>query len=116
MAVIRRYSPFSFHRYGWIALILEMGLDVTDRERAEQEIRKLNEELEQRVRLRTAELEASTKELEAFTYSVSHDLRAPLRHISPFSKILLEEFGGQIPSEAGDHLQRIVEGTRGAGR
>ena len=61
------------------------------------------------------QLTASNKELEAFTYSVSHDLRAPLRHISGFSKILKEEFGAQLPIEAQHHLQRIDEGTRRMG-
>jgi PAS domain S-box-containing protein len=58
-----------------------------------------------------ADLAASVKELEAFTYSVSHDLRAPLRHIGGFSKILAEEFGPGLPEEARHHLQRIEEGT-----
>jgi PAS domain S-box-containing protein len=58
-----------------------------------------------------AELAASVKELEAFTYSVSHDLRAPLRHISGFSKILSEEFGPNLPEDAQHHLRRIQEGT-----
>jgi PAS domain S-box-containing protein len=62
-----------------------------------------------------AELEASNKELEAFTYSVSHDLRAPLRHISGFSKILTEDFAPQLPEEAQEHLQRIQDGTRRMG-
>lgn len=60
-------------------------------------------------------MEASNKELEAFTYSVSHDLRAPLRHISGFSKILTEEFGSNLPAEAQHHVQRIHEGTRRMG-
>lgn len=62
-----------------------------------------------------AQLEVSVKELEAFTYSVSHDLRAPLRHISGFSKILTEEFGSSLPAEAQHHLLRIQEGTRRMG-
>jgi PAS domain S-box-containing protein len=61
------------------------------------------------------ELAASVKELEAFTYSVSHDLRAPLRHISGFSKILSEEFGSSLPPAAQHHVQRIQEGTRRMG-
>jgi len=61
------------------------------------------------------ELANSVKELEAFTYSVSHDLRAPLRHISGFSKILTEEFGPALPEEAQRHVQRIEDGTRRMG-
>jgi PAS domain S-box-containing protein len=62
-----------------------------------------------------AELAASVKELEAFTYSVSHDLRAPLRHIGGFSKILSEEFGPDLPDDAQHHLRRIQDGTRRMG-
>src|SRR5581483_3847032 len=92
-------------------LILEMGIDITARKRAEAQIRQLNNELEDRVKQRTAELEAANAELEAFTYSVSHDLRSPLRHIAAFSKMLSEEFNANLPNEAQHYLERIREGT-----
>src|SRR5260370_13643820 len=74
------------------------------------------EELEQGVAQRPAELDATNKELEAFTYSVAHDLRAPVRHIQGFSNLLIESCSPQLEPEAKKHLQRIDEGTQQMGR
>jgi signal transduction histidine kinase len=82
------------------------------RTESESRIQRLNEELEQRVRKRTAALEAANRELEAFSYSVSHDLRAPLRHVEGFTKLLAEDHGPQLPAEGQHYVERIVAGCR----
>jgi light-regulated signal transduction histidine kinase (bacteriophytochrome) len=90
--------------------------EMAGRRRTEEELRKLNEELEDRVARRTAEIEASNKELEAFSYSVSHDLRAPLRHIASFANLLREHATVSLDETGEKYLRRIVEAANGMGR
>ena len=85
--------------------------DTTKIKLAEEAVLALNAGLEQRVRERTAELEAAVREQESFSYSVSHDLRAPLRHINGFSAILAEDYGSSLPPKALNYLQRIEGAT-----
>ncbi len=110
------YWSYPIRKEGKLVGCVVTFLDISLRRQAEKDLRMLNQELELRVRQRTAELEAANKELEAFTYSVSHDLRAPLRHIDGFSKILMEEDSAGLTEDSKRHLARIREGTKQMGQ
>jgi two-component system sensor histidine kinase/response regulator len=86
--------------------------EVAERQRIEEDIRKMNTELEQRVDERTCELALANQELEAFTYSVAHDLQAPLRNIESYAQMLQEDFAAGMPADAQQFLERIGARSR----
>jgi PAS domain S-box-containing protein len=101
---------------GNLSGIFTIARDTSEQKLVEEEFRNLNDELDRRVAERTAQLEAAIREQEAFSYSVSHDLRSPLRHINSYAAILLEELGPGIAPEVRDNLERIGRASSKMGK
>jgi PAS domain S-box-containing protein len=101
---------------GRVTQVVVVSRDVSERTRMEDEIRQLNSDLEERVRQRTRELDAANKELQTFTYSVSHDLKAPLRGIDGYSRLLLEDHREQLDEEGRLFLDKVRHGVAHMGR
>ena len=90
--------------------------DITERRAIEDRVRRFNAELEDRVQQRTAELEEANHELEAFGYSISHDLRAPLRSIHGFASVVLEDHATDIPASARESIEAVVQSAHRMGQ
>ena len=103
---------FPLHRStGEVYGVCGIATDITDRKRTEEKLREMNLELEERVQRRTAQLENAVRELESFNYSVSHDLRTPLRTIRGFAHLLLRDAGKVLEEESRGHLRYVYDAT-----
>ncbi|MCG6971020.1 MAG: PAS domain S-box protein [Gammaproteobacteria bacterium] len=98
----------TFNEKGQIVEFQSVGNDVTERRQVEMEVKRYREHLEELVAQRTTELQASNKELEAFSYTIAHDLRSPLRSITSFSQILKAEAAQKLNDEELDSLNRVI--------
>jgi len=106
------YWSRPFKRDGRLIGTVVSFVDITERKNSEEELRHYRERLEQLVKLRTSELETANRELEAFSYSVSHDLRAPLRAVDGFARAIMEDYANLLDETGNDYLQRIRRGAQ----
>lgn len=113
---VHQQGEVTVNEKGIATQLLGIVQDVTERKNAEEEILTLNAELEERVKMRTEQLQLANKEMEAFTYSVSHDLRSPLRIIDGYAQILLEDYIGRLDDEGEKTLNTIMSNARKMGK
>lgn len=108
---LRSVGNVRLDEQGKVVAMFGIVLEITSQKQIEQEIRSLNEALEQRIQARTAELEAANRDLESFAYSVSHDLRSPLRGVEGYARLLQEGYASLLPGEAQELLANILKYT-----